>query len=381
MRFTRVRLSNWRNFSAVDVALAPRMFIIGPNASGKSNILDVFRFLRDIAKAGGGFQKAVIDRGGVSSLRCLAARRYSNVAVDVDLADGSEGSTSATWRYRVEFSQSKQREPVLRKEQIWRGDEQLLNRPDAQDIADAARLTQTHLEQVNVNKAFRSLARSFESVAYMHVVPHIVREPEAYVVRHRDPFGGNLLEQIASTPERTRKARLRKIQDALGVAVPQFSELKVERDVRGMPHLKALYEHWRPRGAWQDEHLFSDGTLRFLGFIWSLLDGQGPLLLEEPELSLHTDVVRRLARVIHRVQRAKARQVLVSTHSYDLISDKGIGADEVLLLKPTHEGTTATVGKDDRVIKALLDTGASVADAALPATAPKGARQLELFKG
>ncbi len=53
MRFARLRLQNWKNFRSVDVPLEPRMFLVGPNASGKSNLLDVFRFLRDIAKPKG----------------------------------------------------------------------------------------------------------------------------------------------------------------------------------------------------------------------------------------------------------------------------------------------------------------------------------------
>lgn len=49
LRFTRLRLENWRNFRQVDVELAGRVFLVGPNASGKSNFLDAFRFLHDIA--------------------------------------------------------------------------------------------------------------------------------------------------------------------------------------------------------------------------------------------------------------------------------------------------------------------------------------------
>ena len=76
MIINRLIAKNWRNFRQINVPLRERQFIVGPNASGKSNLLDIFRFLRDIAKAeGGGFQKAVKDRGGVSKIRCLAARR------------------------------------------------------------------------------------------------------------------------------------------------------------------------------------------------------------------------------------------------------------------------------------------------------------------
>ncbi len=381
MQFRHIILSNWRNFTSVDVSLALRMFLVGPNASGKSNLLDVFRFLRDIAKPGGGFQKAVIDRGGVSSLRCLAARRYSDISVEVQVGGSSDSENSPLWKYRIDFNQDKQRKPVLKKEQIWENGEQILNRPDEEDKHDPARLTQTHLEQVNMNQEFRDLSRFFETVQYLHLVPHIIRDSERFIGKSGDPFGGDFLERLASTPKRTLDARLERISEALKVAVPQLKELHLDRDNRGAPHLKALYEHWRPQGAWQDEKSFSDGTLRFVGFLWSLLEGQGPLLLEEPELSLNTGIVRRLARVIYRLQKTKDRQVLVSTHSYELVSDKGIGAEEVLVLQPTKEGTRVFVGKDNLQIMKLLQEGASVAEAVLPVTEPEDAQQLELFRG
>ena len=379
MQFKHIKLSNWRNFTLVDVPLSLRMFLIGPNASGKSNLLDVFRFLRDIAKPGGGFQKAVTDRSGVSSLRCLAARIHSDIAVEVHVGISSKAEDRSLWKYRIEFNQDKQRKPILKKEQVWKNGKQVLNRPDEKDKGDPARLTQTHLEQVNMNQKFRDLSGFFETIQYLHLVPHIIRDPERFIGRSGDPFGGDFLERLATTPEKIRNARLRKIEDALKVAVPQLNKLGFARDGRGTPHLRAHYEDWRLRGAWLDEKSFSDGTLRLIGFLWSLLDGQGPLLLEEPELSLHTGIVQRLARVIYSLQKGKNKQVLVSTHSYELVSDKGIGAEEVLILQLTKEGAKVFVGKDNIQIRKLLQEGASVAEAVLPITEPKDAQQLELF--
>ena len=136
------------------------------------------------------------------------------------------------------------------------------------------------------------MADFFTSIRYLHIVPQLVREPDRSVGRRNDPFGGDFLEQIARTPEKTQKARLHRILEALRVAVPQLKELELWRDVRGTPHLRGKYEHWRPQGAWQTEEQFSDGTLRLMGLLWAVLDGSGPLLLEEPELSLHPEVVR-----------------------------------------------------------------------------------------
>jgi predicted ATPase len=64
MIISRIELKNWRNFQRAEVNLGHRVFLIGPNASGKSNFLDVFRLLRDITKPGGGLQKAVSSRAG-----------------------------------------------------------------------------------------------------------------------------------------------------------------------------------------------------------------------------------------------------------------------------------------------------------------------------
>ena len=88
MLVSKLTLKNWRNFTHVEVALQPRQLIVGPNACGKSNLLDVFRFLRDIAKRrGGGLQEAIERRGGLSKVRCLSARRDPEIVIGVAISD------------------------------------------------------------------------------------------------------------------------------------------------------------------------------------------------------------------------------------------------------------------------------------------------------
>ena len=41
LRFTHVELANWRNFTVASAELQQRMFLVGPNAAGKSNFLDI----------------------------------------------------------------------------------------------------------------------------------------------------------------------------------------------------------------------------------------------------------------------------------------------------------------------------------------------------
>lgn len=89
MRFSEIELRNWKNFTSVIVPLAGRMFIVGPNASGKSNFLDAFRLLRDLVLEGGGLAKAIDLRDGLTKVRSLFARGV-NTEVIVPL-QGSEG--------------------------------------------------------------------------------------------------------------------------------------------------------------------------------------------------------------------------------------------------------------------------------------------------
>ena len=376
LSFSSLRLQNWKNFARIEVGLQNRVFLVGPNAAGKSNLLDVFRFLRDLASPGGGFQEAIRRRGGVSAIRCLAARQYPGIELRV-VVEPPQANTR--WEYELAFEQYAKRGARISKEKVVRDGQVLLMRPNDDDKQDPARLTQTHLEQVNVNRSFRELASFFESVRYLHIVPQLVREPDRSVGRSNDPFGGDFLEQIAKTQERTRVARLKRIREALRVAVPQLAEIELARDDRGTPHLRGKYEHWRPQGAWQTEDQFSDGTLRLMGLLWVAMEGGGPLLLEEPELSLHPEIVRYLPQMFARVQRRTGRQIILSTHSPDLLRDEGIGLDEVLLLRPGSEGTEVAPAGAFQEIRDLLQGGMTLADAVIPKTRPPRAEQLALF--
>ncbi len=375
-RFTGLALENWRNFVDVDVKLQRRSFLVGPNASGKSNFLDAFRFLYDVAAVGGGFQEAVRKRGGVSGIRALAAQRRPGIGVRVTVGNDE---ADPIWEYHVQFAQDNNRRAYIRKETVLHNGRTLVERPNREDEIDAERKGQTYLEQVNVNRDFRELAEFLGSVRYRHIVPQLVRDPDRSVGRENDPFGGDFLEQLARTQQRTLTSRLRRITGALQVAVPQLKDLELQRDERGAPHLRGRYEHWRARGAWQSEKDLSDGTLRLLGFLWSVIDGNGPLLLEEPELSLHPEVVRHIPQLIARAQRGGGRQIIMSTHSADLLQDRGIGIDELLILTTSQRGTEVQPAGSKVEIRRLLESGLTMADAAIPYTRPENAAQLALF--
>ena len=378
MHISKLHLRSWRNFKEVEAHLRPRVFVVGPNAVGKSNLLDAFRFLRDLASPGGGLSTAVASRGGVSLMRCLYARQKSDIEFSVAIADDEGGSPS--WEYDLAIGQDNNRRPIVKKEVVRKGEQVVLERPDGQDAEDDARLMQTALEQVSENKAFRLVADFFRSVSYQHIVPQVVRDPRGFSANpvSNDPFGRDFLLRVWNTPQKTRDARLKNITKALKAAIPQLVELQADMDKsQGIPHLEGRFEHWRSHAARQNEAHFSDGTLRLLGLLWAVFEGTGPLLLEEPELSLHPEIVRRLPGLFsaaEQTRRIRSRQVVISTYSREMLDDEGISAEEVLVLQPTHEGTAIRpVTEADRV---LLENGVTAADALLPAAAPEKAYQM-----
>ena len=213
---------------------------------------------------------------------------------------------------------------------------------------------------------------------YLHIVPHVVREFRRDGDYRDDPFGSDFLERIAATNKRSRESRLKRIQEALRAAVPQFEKLELVRDLTGDWHLYADYKHWRPKAARQNEATFSDGTLRLLGLLWSLAEQGGPLLLEEPELSLHDALVSRLAPIMARMNRKTGRQVLVTTHSVALLRDRGIDLREIHLLDPGEEGTVVRSAAELDDVTALIEQGFSPGEAIMPRAAARDVHQLSL---
>jgi len=379
MRVLNVRIKNWRNFRAAEFECdTDVIYIIGPNAAGKSNLLDVFRFLRDVARPrGGGLQEAIESRGGISKIRCLHARKDTEVLIEIEFLDEE---TEVKWRYKLGFnlpsSGFSNRFPVVTREGVqtleggkWRT---RLNRPNANDESDPALLNQTFIEQVSANKDFRVIADYFSDISYVHLVPQLLKFGDQIGGRtiDADPFGQEFMNRIAATRENTRAARLRRIEGVLQQIVPNLEDLRFLKDqITGKPHLEIRFIHHRPHGARQQEEQFSDGTLRLISILWLLQENGGsPMLLEEPELSLNEGVVRQIPRMIdvltHKMRKSSSRQIFITTHSYALLSNPGIDASGILLIEPSADGSNIrNVSASESL---ALNAGLSAAEVLLP---------------
>lgn len=375
MYLSRIELINWKNFHKCAVDLSDRTFIVGANASGKSNFLDAFRFLHDLARAGGGLQTAVALRGGMTKIRCLAARKRTDIEFTVYLKGDAQDDI---WIYRLAFKNVgggiRKNEVSILKEEVLHNNEVVLSRSPKSSGEDIDTLKYTHLEQATSNQKFRNLRSFFNNIEYLNIIPQLVREPNSKMLSSdkEDFYGRNFLQRLATMNKTTCAAYFRRVNEVLKLAVPQLAELRLAFDEFGVPHLEAKYEHWRAKGSRQQEEQFSDGTLRLIGFLFALLDSKGLVLLEEPESNLHSAIVMQLPEFIAKLQRSKkeTRQVFITTHSYEMLSNTGIASNETILLRPSTEGTTAINSAELDDVNAELQAGFSIADAILPHTKP-----------
>lgn len=377
MYISNLKLRNWRNFTSVDVDLKETVYLIGPNASGKSNLLDIFRFMRDIVNPkGGGLQQAIDLRGGLKKIRSLAARKPAWVELEFEFRENLHNTGEPPdWCYKVWINyegKGKQR-PIVIKEEVWKKGTQLVARPDPDDEADPERKIQTHLEQINMNREYREVSNFFSDVLYLHLVPQLLKFSDQLSLRHleSDPFGQGLLEEISGTQKRSRDYRLRTIENILKKVIPNLERLQFKiDDTTGRPHLEMLYNHWRPNAGWQREDQFSDGTLRLLAMLWTLLSSNRMILLEEPELSLHNAIVEQIPDLLYKTRQRKKTggQILVSTHSEVMLSSQSIDGN-FLILQPGQSGEATRITPPSEADIEAMKAGLSPADILLPQTA------------
>ena len=330
-----------------------------------------------------GCSRGLRPAAGCAKVRCLAARREPDVEIEVELSDNGG---PPDWKYSIGITQQVRgfRQPILRHERVWKKDKLILKRPDQQDREDKLRLTQTHLEQISANADFRDVARFLESIRYLHLVPQLLRHPESFqgATIPEDPYGRSFLEAVARTPREDPQVPSQEICDSpagSGTAT-QRPHRHEGRSWRSASQRRA-YTHWRPNTGRQRGRpvLGRDPKASDRPVLVSAGRGLASFLLEEPELSLHSEVVKRLPALFYRLQRKRRRQIFVSTHSWDLLSEKSIGGEEVVMLRPDQEGTIAQIASSEAEVREMLAAGLSIADAALPKTAPMNILQLDLF--
>lgn len=353
MKISRIKLRNWLNFRDTEVSdLADVVYVIGKNASGKSNFLDALTFIRDIAKTrGGGLQQAVYKRGGMKKLRCFHAGKQTNIEIQIDVSDDQD---TLMWTYTLSFQKERGNgeNPYVLAESVTdysegNGKNLVFSRDHKGSKKITSDFYQTNLEQSSVSKEFQTLVDCLSGIKYLHLVPQLLKFNDEIggKILDGDPFGQDFMQRISHANSKARQRGLKKIKNSLRKTIPHLDQLEFVKDEdTGKQHLEFKLLHRNPQGVKHREDKFSDGTLRLIAILWACYESSGyPIIIEEPELSLNSGILEKLHLVFKKsLERSKnGGQLFLSTHSRSLLSNPGINTRGFVVIEPAKGGSIA----------------------------------------
>lgn len=355
----RVALRNYKSIGACDVCLGPSTFLVGRNGAGKSNFVDALRFVTDALAAS--LDHAIRERGGINEVRRRSAGHPNHFGARFHfrLRSGASGS------YSFEIAAAARGAFEVREEACFlHGNRQADFRVEKGQVratsmpspppATADRL---YLVQAAAREEFRELYDTFSRAGFYNLIPREIRElqpPEEGSLLRRD--GSNLASVIGHLDKEMPDTR-KLIEEYLEKIIPGVHEV-ARRTLGPRETIEFRQEVGQTQSPWRFFAAnMSDGTLRALGILVALFQPNGggrpstPLVaIEEPENALHPAALSVLLDAMR--EASHRRQVLVTSHSPDLLDDSSIQPDEVLVVEQVKG--RSRVGPLDEVTRQLL---------------------------
>lgn len=362
----RVRLRNYKNIEACDVALQRLTFLVGPNGSGKSNFLDALRLVSDALRTP--LEHALRERGGIKDVRRRSTGHPHNFGIRLDMhlpsggramygfeigAEGDGGFRVAHEECRVGGP-----EPMFREHYFVIEHRRNVESIDASFEHPPARYSdRLYLTNVSGLAPFRELYDALANMGFYNLNPAQIREvqpPDPGGVLLRDGRNtASVLGRLASgSPgqaklvKRFLNAIVPDIQDVERVPIANKETLEFRQRVKGSKHPWRFYAN-----------CMSDGTLRALGVLVALFQGSEKrgarvhlIGIEEPESALHPAA---LGVLLDALRAASERtQVLVTSHSPQLLDVDDF--DERQLLAIQAQDGRARIGPVDQQVREIL---------------------------
>lgn len=359
----RVILKNYKSIAACDVQLQPLTFLVGRNGSGKSNFLDALRFVADALNYS--LEHAIRDRGGINDVR-LRSRGHPNhfsIRFEFVLPDGSSGHYAFRIEARSRGGYEVQKEQCkLHPDLHYHIDKGTVTHTNVK-VAPAATSDRLYLVNASGLPEFRPVYDAFSRMGFYNLNPDKIRDFQ--VSDYSDLLirdGSNLTSVFAQLSPDVKQD----IQEYLSIIVPGVRGVEVEKfgdkevlvfrqDVVGDKH------PWRFH-----VNNMSDGTLRLLGILVALFQGNHDTQkhvslvgIEEPEIAMHPTMVGALLDEFRHA--AHNAQVIVTTHSPDLLDEKSLDVDSILVAEG-HDGNTVIAPVDDVCRSVVHDKMFTVGD-------------------
>lgn len=346
----RVKLRNYKSIARCDVDLGPLAILVGPNGSGKSNFLDALALTKQALATT--LDHALRDRGGINEVRRRSGGHPANFEVTLYF---TRPASSEQGCYGFEIASRRDGGFTIRKEYCQAGYSNALGEPARFEVKEGV-IVQDNLEvrlprpmpdrlflvSASNLAEFRPVYDALTNMAFYSFAPDVMRWPQPPDSGELlDPDGHNLASVLAAL-ERRDAPGFNRIQRYLSKVMPGVES--VERIAIG--NLETLQFRQKVAGQkspWRFPAInMSDGTLRALAVLTALLQGDGevPSLvgIEEPEVALHPAAAGILWDAMDDAQ-ARA-QVLVTTHSADLLDRSDIPIEAILATDSESGNTT-----------------------------------------
>lgn len=389
-RITQVRIRNYKSIGQAVVDLEPFTTLVGPNGSGKSNFVDALAFVQECLSES--VELAFKNRGGINAVRRRSGGHPTHIGIGLILA--LEDEVSADYAFEIaarpkeKFRIARERCAIGRfmgeeHEFEVRGGKFSRGIPGIRPKVSTDRLA---LFAASATEEFRPVYDFLTSMRFYSIVPGRLRElqepdPGDYLKRDGSNAAAVLKQLKEETQGNEGYERLCRLLAKVveGVerveyrAVGQKETLQFKQDV-GLKH------------PWTFDALnMSDGTLRVMGLLLAVYQPSRPsvIAIEEPEATVHPAVAEIVIQVL--MDAARERQVLVTTHSPDILDYKELTDTQIRVVTKKHGGTViAPVSESSRqAIREHLYTPGELlrADELNPdlAVAQEAAQQLDLF--
>jgi len=355
---TRVSLENYKSIARCDVSLGSLTFLVGANGSGKSNFLDALRFVADALRAA--LDHAIRDRGGIKEVRLRSSGHPTHFGIRLEFSLPTTGQRGF-YAFRIgalrEGGYEVQREECLiSSREVFSPDSHYRVVRGAVEsisvkVAPVASSDRLYLVNASGLPEFRPLYESLSTMGFYNLNPDQIRDlqsPDVGEILSRD--GGNIASVLGQLTAHNPQIKER-IEEYLGKVVSGIQKVYAKpigsKETLEFRQQMAGSKHpWRFLAA-----NMSDGTLRAVGVLIALFqssNGQGPRVslvgIEEPEIALHPAAAGVLLDAL--IEASQTTQVLVTSHSPELLDDPRISGESILAVL-ADEGITKVAPLDE----------------------------------
>ena len=360
----RVVIHNYKSIEKCDVTLGRFNVLVGRNGSGKSNFLDVLKFVSDAVSST--LSSAIGSRNGMQALlrRDRKQPKSFRIALEVQLSDSLA-------EYEVEIASQPDGVFFIHEERLsvrgndGQGDFERGFRCGRGDLLSSTETTlpskvdedRLYLPIASSLPRFRPVYDALTSIGMFSPIPDTVRSPS---VSRRTSLLENC-QNLASVIYRLKQEHpetINRIVEYMGQVTPGitginseqvgfFEFLKFEQSVAGETQSRTF-----------DAMSMSDGTIRALAILVAAMqfrestDTSHLVAIEEPETALHPAAI---AVLLEGLREASVNtQILITTHSPDLLDRIDLETDNLFAVSDTS-GSSVIEPIDDASSTAIRE--------------------------